>query len=330
MRPVSGEKTLFDQATPPKLPELVDQFLTYLKNERTSSLHTVVNYEIDLRHWLKFLYERSGSKAVLQRLSDLKLLREFISMEMQTYERSTIARRLSVIKGFLKFLHREGIIDKNVAKLISLPKAHEKLPRVLKTEEVTRLIENIPTDTLRHRRIRAIVELLYSTGIRVSELASLTYDHVDFAKGCLRVLGKGNKERMVPMGRHCQKAIREYIDAMPQVQKRGPSTPLFLNRDGGAVSVRTVQRNLREFATEVLGISGAQVSPHTLRHTCASHLLAAGAGLREIQELLGHESLVTTQKYTQVDRDRLKQSYQNAHPREIQWQQDEDPSERDE
>jgi integrase/recombinase XerC len=246
----------------------------------------------------------------------LKALREFLSHEMERYERTTVARRLSVIKGFLKFLHREGYLNRNVAKLISLPRPHEKLPNVLKPEEVLKMLEGIPTRTLREKRIRAIVELLYSTGIRVSELVELSVEKVDFRAGSLLIRGKGDKERVVPMGRHCQRAIHDYIEAMPSNQKKGPSTPLFLNQWGERLTVRTVQRNLREFALETLGTTGSKVSPHTLRHSCATHLLAGGAGLREIQELLGHRSLVTTQKYTQVDIERLKRSYKQAHPKE--------------
>lgn len=310
------ERTLFDTASPPDLPSLVKRFLESLKNEKNASDYTLVNYEIDLRHWHEYLFTKTKGPFQFSKLSDLKLLREYLAKEMETYSRSTICRRLSVIKGFLKFLHREGYLEKNVAKLISLPRAEEPLPFVLKEEDVIKLIEGIPTDNLRHKRTRAVVELLYSTGIRVSELTALKEENVDFKNSTIVVFGKGKKERMVPIGRHCATAIRNYIDSMPQIQKHGPKTPLFLNADGGGVSVRTIQRNLREFAIEVLGPAGANVTPHTLRHSCASHLLSRGAGLRQIQELLGHESLVTTQKYTHLDIDRLKATYNKTHPRD--------------
>ncbi len=295
---------------------MVKDYLSYLEGERRSSKHTLVNYQIDLRRWLKFLFSQTTSAPILDRMTDLKLLREFVSAEMKQYERTTVSRRLSVIKGFLKFLHREEYIKKNVAKLISLPKAHEKLPVVLKPEQVLQLIENIPTDRLPDKRMRAIVELLYSTGIRVSELIGLRYEAIDLRGGFIRVLGKGSKERVVPLGRHCQNAIRDYIDSVPTFQKKGLDTPLFLNGRGGAFTVRSTQRTLRRFSIEILGPAGAKVTPHTLRHSCATHLLSGGAGLREIQELLGHQSLVTTQKYTQVDLQRLKKSYEKAHPKE--------------
>jgi integrase/recombinase XerC len=300
----------------PQLHELVAEFLQYLKNERTASPHTLLNYEIDLRQWLAFSVQNTVGPCGLERLTQLDFLREFLSYEMEQYERTTVARRLSVIKGFLKFLHREGYLQKNIAKLITLPRLHEKLPTVLKPEEVLRLIEGIPAGTLREKRTKAIVELLYSTGIRISELVRLDLEHINFRGGTIVVLGKGDRERMVPMGRHCQSAIHDYIQAMPKSLLPGPKAPVFLNQDGERLTIRTIQRNLKEFAALTLGPLGLKVSPHTLRHSCATHLLSGGAGLREIQELLGHRSLVTTQKYTQVDIERLKASYKKAHPKE--------------
>lgn len=308
-------KTLFDQGKLPPTPELVQGFLEFLKTEKAASDHTLINYEIDLRTFLKFLFE-TGKPFSVALITDMKVLRAYLAKSLEKFSRATVARRLSVIKGFLKFLHREGYIEKNIAKLISLPRQEQKLPHVLNTEDAIRLLDGIPTDTLRQKRMRAIVELLYSTGIRVSELQSLTYEKIDFRGGTLTVFGKGSKERVVPMGRHCQNALKDYVDSVPQMQKRGVKTPLFLNQHGEAISVRSIQRNLREFALEVLGTTGEKVTPHTLRHTCATHLLSGGAGLREIQELLGHRSLVTTQKYTQVDVERLKASYKKAHPKE--------------
>jgi integrase/recombinase XerC len=309
-------ETLFDVSSIPALPKLIEGFLSYLKTERNASPYTTLNYEIDLRHWLKFLFDSKPGKFQISDLTSLKFLREYLGEETKKYSRATISRRLSVIKGFLKYLHREGIIDKNVAGLIKLPRAEERLPTILKPEEIVKLIEGIPNGNLRQKRMKAIIELLYSTGVRVSELAALTYEKVDFKSGTLTVKGKGNKERAVPMGKHCQAAINDYVNHIPQTQKQGPATPLFMNQDGGGISVRSIQRDLRTFAVEILGEAGRHVTPHTFRHSCATHLLSRGAGLREIQELLGHQSLVTTQKYTQVDVERLKESYRKSHPRE--------------
>lgn len=310
------ETTLWDPAGSTAAWDWVLGYLQYLRVEKTASPHTLSNYELDLRHWLRFLNKKAASRVDSDRLTDLKLLRAFLAEEMKEYERATVGRRLSVIKGFLKYLYREQLIDRNLAKLIALPKPQPKLPFVLKPEQVEQLIEGVPAQTLLQKRARAVMELLYSTGMRISELTQLVYGDVDFRQGVVRVRGKGDKERLIPMGRHCQSAIHDYISALPAVLGREPELPLFLNRDGERVSVRTLQRNLRHYAVEILGGSGVQVSPHTFRHSCATHLLARGAGLREIQELLGHESLVTTQKYTQVDIDRLKKSYRMAHPKE--------------
>lgn len=306
---------LFSQAKAPSIARLVEDFLRYLETERAASRHTIVNYGIDLRRWVAFLTEATGGRASLEDCASLKLVRDFLSAESSHYERVTVARRLSVLKSFLLFLHREGYLTQNVAKLVSLPKVPHKLPHVLKVQEAVRLIESVPANNLKNKRIRAILELFYSTGIRLSELVALNHGHIDLGAGTARVLGKGGQERVVPLGRHCQSAIRDYIDSLPATQRRGQETPLFLNRDGGRISARSVQRDLRAYAVEILGTSGLKVSPHTFRHSCATHLLGAGAGLREIQELLGHRSLVTTQKYTQVDIEKLKASYQRAHPR---------------
>lgn len=310
------------QSIPP-IPSLIEGYLEALRVERDASQHTLINYKIDLRYWVRFLGKRG--KVDREHLSDLSLLREFLGEECQQFSKATINRRLSVLKGFFKFLHREGYLKSNIAKSISLPKVDQKLPRILKEDEITKMLDEMPVSSLREKRIRAMLELLYSTGIRLSELVFLNHEDVDLRQGTLKVLGKGNRERLVPMGRHCQKAIRDYIDSMPSHQKRGAKTPLFINADGGRLSQRTVQRNVAEIAQSVLGTSGLNVSPHTFRHSCATHLLSRGAGLREIQELLGHQTLVTTQKYTQVDGERLKKQYKHSHPRSKPNETDENP-----
>lgn len=307
---------LFDQGELPNTAELVSFFLEYLTSERSASHHTVINYEIDLRHFIKFLSERCGPRIDFETQVTLKILRDFLGTQIKKYERSTVARRLSLIKGFLKFLHQEGYVRKNIARLIRLPRAHTRLPATLKPQEIVQLIEQLPLDCLRHKRLKAVLELLYSAGLRVSELVGLNYADLDLPKNQVRVLGKGNKERLVPIGMHCRAALGEYVKAVPALQKRGDATPTFLNRSGGRISVRSIQRELQAYAIQVLGPKGALVTPHTFRHSCATHLLANGAGLREIQELLGHRTLVTTQKYTHLDIERLKVSYRSAHPKE--------------
>ena len=310
-----ADKLLFDGPIPDTI-ELVNGFLEYLKTEKSASHHTIVNYEIDLRQFIKFLGEHCGPRIDFDRQLTLKLLREFLSLQMQKYERATVARRLSLVKSFMKYLHQEGCVEKNLARLIRLPRPHLKLPYTLRPQEIVQLIEQAPIATLRDRRLKAVLELLYSAGLRISEAVGLSYANIDLPRNQIRVFGKGSRERLVPIGLHCRAALGEYIKAVPVSQKRGSETPLFLNRDGERVSVRTLQRQLQAYAIEVLGPKGALVTPHTFRHSCATHLLGAGAGLREIQELLGHRTLVTTQKYTHMDTERLKSAYKQAHPRE--------------
>lgn len=311
-RDAEGKKSKLEK----RLPDHVQEFLRHLEIEKGASSHTLYNYSIDLRKWIQFLQTAGMStKQPLNSFTDLALLRKFLAEERQRYEKSTVARRLSVIKGFLKYLYREGVIEKNVSRLVTIPSVPKKLPKILDTQKLAEFLNQLPSATLLDKRTKAALETLYSTGIRISELVHLTQADLDFRAGTLKVYGKGRRERVVPMGRHCQSAIHAYITALPRLLQAGPATPVFLSRDGARVTVRTLQRNLKQAATMYLGTVGLEVTPHTLRHCCATHLLAAGAGLREIQELLGHRSLVTTQKYTQVDLERLKKSYESAHPK---------------
>ncbi len=299
----------------PNFPKLLEQFAEYLKIERGASKYTLINYQIDLRHWWKSLFLKNSGKIEWSHLEDLKNLRQFITQQLKKHKRTTVHRRLSSMKTFLKFLHQEGYIKKNVAKLLQIPKLPTTLPVVLKPEQVIQLIESLPSATLSEKRFHAIIELLYSTGVRVSEVAALTTDRIDLKQGIIRVKGKGSKERIVPIGRHCQTAIRYYIEAKPRGNKVEKG-PLFVGENGKGISVRSIQRTLKQQAIQILGPIGASVTPHTLRHSCATHLLSNGAGLREIQELLGHVSLITTQKYTHVDTERLKTAYSKSHPRQ--------------
>ncbi len=310
-----AEKT-FSPDTHPEVIERVNAFLEYLKTERSASRYTIINYEIDLRHFIQFLSARLGPQFDFDKQVTLKVLREFLALQVAKYERATVARRLSLVKSFLKYLHQEGVVERNMARLIRLPKPHLKLPFVLRAEEIIQLIEQTPRETLPGKRLRAVLELLYSAGVRISELVALTYDDIDLNKGQIRVFGKGSRERLTPIGLHCRAALGEYIRSVPALQKTGKETPVFLNRDGKRISVRSLQRHLQTYAVEILGARGAEVTPHTFRHSCATHLLAAGAGLREIQELLGHRTLATTQKYTHLSVERIRHAYESAHPRE--------------
>ena len=230
-------------------------------------------------------------------------------------KKTTIARKLSAIRSFFKYLQKNGIISENPAELVLTPKQDKTIPVYLSVDEMFRLLDSIQTDSLLGLRNRAIFETLYSSGIRVSELAAMNFSDVDFSAATVQVSGKGNKQRIVPVGHKALAAIKAYRNRLQQ-QAGLPSTnegPLFLNRFRTRLSPRSIARILRKLV-EAVGLL-TPVSPHALRHTFATHMLDAGADLRAVQELLGHRSLSTTQKYTHVSIDRLMETYDRAHPR---------------
>lgn len=285
----------------------IDKFINYLRVEKNASAHTVTNYTIDLRFFSEFWGDKDI--AAVTHLS----LRAFLAqMRSRNYSKRTIARKLACLRSFFKFLFREGHIKTNPITAISTPKVEKKLPVFLDVNKVTKLLQCPVGDDAAGLRDRAILETLYSTGIRVSELVGLDADDVDFISEVIKVFGKGSKERMVPIGRPALDALRKYID------KRGDSKAkdrgaIFLNRGGRRLTDRSVRRILDK---HIRACSIAEhVSPHSLRHSFATHLLDRGADLRSVQELLGHMNLSTTQIYTHVTMERLKAVYDKAHPR---------------
>jgi len=238
------------------------------------------------------------------------LLRRFIALLNKSNKKSSIGRKLAALRSFFKYLLRHGVISKNPAELISTPKKENRLPFHLDIDQATTLME-APTDDLKNAlRDRAILEMLYSCGLRVSELTSLNISEVDLSGGMVRVMGKGGKQRIVPVGSRAIEAIREYLDDRDELTGTGP---LFLNTRGDRINRRSVARIVD---THVLRIAAfKRISPHILRHTFATHMLEGGADLRAIQELLGHASLSTTQKYTHVGIDKLMEVYDKAHPK---------------
>jgi integrase/recombinase XerC len=236
-------------------------------------------------------------------------------MVAQKNKKTTIARKLSAVRSLFKYLVKRGILDDNPADSILTPKQDKTIPEYLPVDEMFRLLDSIQTGSLLDLRNRAIFETLYSCGIRVSELVGMNVFDVDFAGSVIRVLGKGSKERIVPIGRKALAAIQNYLDQIKS--KWGISAdlngPLFLNKNKGRLSARSVARIL-DHLVKACGLL-RPVSPHTMRHTFATHMLDAGADLRIVQELLGHKSLSTTQKYTHVSIDRLMKTYDRAHPR---------------
>ena len=302
---------------------LIDSFLESLVTEKGYSDHTCRAYRNDLQDFFSFLAEAQASGSLHQKRShnitpqqiDAVMLRGYLSFLHRKHEKTTIARKLSAIRSFYKFLVKKGIILENPAEFILTPKQNKTIPVYLSVDEMFRLLDSIQTDTLLGVRNRAIFEMLYSSGIRISELAAMNIADVDFSAAVVRVFGKGRKQRIVPVGQKALMAIKAY---RTQLQKQADretvkSGPLFLNRFQKRLTPRSIARILKKLVSAVGLLT--PISPHALRHTFATHMLDAGADLRAVQELLGHKSLSTTQKYTHVSIDRLMETYDKAHPR---------------
>jgi integrase/recombinase XerC len=302
---------------------LIDSFLESRVTEKGYSDHTCRAYRNDLQDFFSFLAEPLTSGSIPQKRSpsvapqkvDPVMLRGYLSFLHRKHEKTTIARKLSAIRSFCKFLVKKGIILENPAEFILTPKQNKTIPVYLSVDEMFRLLDSIQTDTLLGVRNRAIFETLYSSGIRISELAAMDIADVDFSAAVVRVFGKGRKQRIVPVGQKALMAIKAYRE---QLQKQvDPNTvidgPLFLNRFQKRLTARSIARILKKLVSAVGLLT--PISPHALRHTFATHMLDAGADLRVVQELLGHKSLSTTQKYTHVSIDRLMETYDKAHPR---------------
>lgn len=295
---------------------LAERWLTHLIVERGVSAHTESNYRRDVNRYLTWL-ERAG-------ITDLK---QVTARDVEAYvadlrrgvdgaralSTSSAARALVVSRGLHKFGVAEGVLDADVAAEVTPPKQGERLPDTLSVQEVEALLDSCPTETPVGVRDRALLELLYATGARVSELLGLNVDDVQDSEGVITVTGKGNKQRLVPVGKHAQAAVSAYLVRVRPAFATGKSHALFLNTRGGALSRQSAWTVLKQ-AAQRAGIE-KEISPHTLRHSFATHLLEGGADVRTVQELLGHASVTTTQIYTHVTADNLRQVWQEAHPR---------------
>ncbi|HXG04339.1 MAG TPA: tyrosine recombinase XerC [Candidatus Binatia bacterium] len=277
-------------------------FLGYLRAEKHASRHTVRAYKTDLQQFREFL--AAAGEADLTAI-DARAIRAWLArLHARGLEPASVARKLAAVRSWLRFLTRRGFLARNPARDVRGPRLPRKLVSFLPTDEVDALLEDPAADV----RDRAVLELLYATGLRVSELAGLVLDDVDRAQRLVRVVGKGGKARIVPYGAEAARALEAYL------ARRGDGPgPLFRNARGGALSVRSIRERVRRRA-RAAGLT-RRVTPHTLRHTFATHLLDAGADLRFIQDLLGHSRLSTTQRYTHVGVDRLLRVYDAAHPR---------------
>jgi len=300
----------------------IQQFIRYLSLEKNASPHTCRCYGKDLEEFEDFLKKSemylSASGRVEIEKADRMAIRKYMSLLHRKNKKSSIARKISTLRSFFKYLTREQVIASNPAKSVSTPKVEKTLPTTLTVDEAFRLMESpksIPEKSSgvskeSRLRDRAILELLYSSGLRVSELVGLNLDQLNPDLGIVRVMGKGRKERIVPVGVKALEALKDYLE------ERGVSRgeeAIFMNSLGGRLTTRSVGRLIKKY-TRHSGIF-RKVSPHSLRHTFATHLLDAGADIREIQEMLGHSSLSTTQRYTHVSVGRLMEVYDKAHPR---------------
>jgi integrase/recombinase XerC len=289
--------------------KLIFDFIAYLRNERHLSPHTERSYLSDLEQLADFLGNAGPAQI------DHQTLRRFLAHLMnRKVKKSSIARKLSSIRAFFKYLNREGILTSNPARLVSTPRREKRLPPVLTADDAQRLMEApggmAPEQDEAVLRDRAVLETLYSTGVRASELAGINRDDIKRDDRLIRVRGKGRKERIIPIGRPALNAIDAYLER----KSRGRENPAVFTGPGGKrLTVRTVQRILENYRKK-LGLQ-QKASPHTLRHSFATHLLESGADLRAIQELLGHVSLSTTQRYTHLNLDSLMETYDKAHPR---------------
>jgi len=291
--------------------EVFNRYLNYLKAERNFSPYTVRNYTTDLLGFFQFLKTRGVGSL---REVDKHVLRDYLAhLADRKLAKASIARKMSAIRSFFGYLVREDIIDANPAASISSPKLEKRLPSFLTVAETVRLLTTPDLTKPEGRRDRALMELLYASGLRVSELVSLNLEQVNLETGEVRVWGKGAKERIVLIGKPAAAALGTYIsEGRPRLTGKKATSALLLNRYGERIIARQVEKILEKYAS-ISGI-GKRVHPHLLRHTFATHLLDGGADLRVVQELLGHADLSSTQIYTHVTKSRAKKVYLSAHP----------------
>ncbi|MBN1508801.1 MAG: tyrosine recombinase XerC [Sedimentisphaerales bacterium] len=325
---------------------IVEQFLNYLKYEKRFSEHTAKCYGADLAQFGEFLlggcegnggpadgvplgHEHGGTATAVATQTERKVDDLFLAVDVnearsylahlneRAYSKATIARKLATLRSFYKFLVKTNRCPANPLSVVRTPKQEKRLPRFLEYQEVKRLLETPPVETWLGARDRAILETLYSTGIRVSELVALNMDDIDFLGEVVHIRGKGKKERITPISSSALQAIQHYMEFRnKRAQSNGnfDSKVLFVNKHGHRLSTRSVRRKMDKYL-KMAGLDPA-ISPHTLRHSFATHMLNNGADLRSVQELLGHQSLSTTQVYTHLTTRRLKEVYDSAHPRD--------------
>ena len=291
------------------------KFLRRQQVARGLSPHTLRAYRQDMAQYLTFL-EAEGRPDPVQ--VDNLLLRKFLArLRAADYARTTVARKLASLRSFYRFLCQEGLCETNPMKSVRTPRLHRSLPEFLTEKEVGALLDAPDTTTLLGRRDKAMLEVLYSTGLRAAELVGMDVTDADFVSDVVRVMGKGGKERIAPLGSFAQEALRDYLAARGITLSRAAFTrqPMFLNKAGSRLSARSLQRVIAKYVMLVPSLNRRDISPHTLRHSFATHMLNAGADLRAVQELLGHANIVSTQIYTHLTTESLRRVYEKAHPR---------------
>jgi integrase/recombinase XerD len=306
---VFGE-TLSRKAAEVTLEKLAREFMVYLQAEKGLAKNTISSYTHDLKLYLDFLQEKGISS-----YDDVnsKITREFASRLQEDFDSSSVGRTLSALKGLHKFLLREGYVETDPLSNTPTPKKAFKLPNVITIDEVNKLLNSSFPPTHQGLRDRAILELLYATGMRISEIAYLRLGDLDLEEGFVRVLGKGSKERVIPVGSKALEATINYLKAgRPRLARGVLDESLFLNVRGKGMTRQGFWKILKAYARRA-GLE--RVTPHTLRHSFATHLLKGGADLRAVQEMLGHASISTTQVYTHISRDDLREVYLESHPR---------------
>ncbi|MDD5260048.1 MAG: tyrosine recombinase XerC [bacterium] len=289
--------------------EEIEAFGKYLTYEKNESPHTVRNYRIDLQQFASFL---AGIQIKSFNEINHLVLRQFLAdLNQKNYQKSSIGRKVAALKSFFKFLQKKKYLENNPAKVLHAPKQDKKLPKFLEVDEMRQLLQAPGDQGFKSLRDSSILETLYSTGMRVAELTGLDLENIDFLSGLVRIRGKGAKERVIPIGEKALSVLYQYLDERARISRE--TKALFLNFHGHRITDRSINR-LIDFYIKKTSVT-KKISAHVLRHTFATHLLNAGCDLRSIQEMLGHNSLETTQKYTHVTMERLKKVYEKSHPR---------------
>jgi len=297
-----------------KLSRYIKEFKIYLINERGYSDKTVISYQNDLKKFKSFFIEYFGNPDIAIVEIDKQAIRHFLGQQFEDgFSAKTVGRRLAALKSFFKYLVKTEVIKRNPTIYVKSPKTSKPLPNYMDEKIIHKLMHAPPANSVAGLRDRAILEMFYSTGVRLGELVNLNFKDIELGSQLIKVIGKGDKERLIPFGSHALKALQHYLKITGRsIKIAAKNDPIFINSSGERISERTVQRRVNMYLRLVT--EGEHLGPHTLRHSFATHLLDRGADLRAVKDLLGHSSLSSTQIYTHLQPDRIKKIYKKAHP----------------